>query len=295
MKNSPEFKKILLPLDFSDASMIAFEHALDFAKKFNSEILLVHVLENSFYIHDIFLPQTKVISRDNLGEIAENKLSELSQRVGNEHGITVNYEVLQGKVSKEIVNAAKEKNCDLIIMGTHGASGMEEFFIGSNAERVVVNAHCPVLTIQPFRKNPGFQKILLPIDNSPSSRQKVSHAALLAKEFGSTVMVLGLLSENDEDTVKTFNMKIEQVKEHLKNSNIVHDTKIIHGYDHAEEVIKFSEYNGADLIVMMTEQEEDSGFFMGVAAQRIVNRSKIPVLSVSPEGFRVVWMKKNPV
>jgi nucleotide-binding universal stress UspA family protein len=289
------FKKILLPIDFSDASMIAFDHAVEFAKKFNSELFLIHVLENSFFIHDIFLPQTKVISLENLSEIAEAKLSQLCENTKKQHGLTITYSVLQGKVAKEIVNAAKDNNCDIIIMGTHGSSGMEEFFIGSNAERVVVNAHCPVLTIQPFREAFGFKKILLPIDNSPSSRQKVAHATKMAKEFGAMILLVGLLSENDEDTAKKFNMKMDQVKEHLKNNNIVFDEKIINSYDHADEVIKVAESSGVDLIVIMTEQEEDSGFFMGVGAQHVVNRSKVPVLSVTPEGFNVVWMKNNPV
>jgi nucleotide-binding universal stress UspA family protein len=291
-----EVKKILIPVDFSSTSLLAFEHGANLAKLYNAEVILLHVIEKNLFAHDIFLPEMKMINYDNLAKIAENKLNEIAESFDS---LSFNSIVMVkgSRVSKTIVNIAKENNADLIVMGTHGVSGIEEFFIGSNAERVVIDADCPVLTIQDHARKIGFKNILVPIDDSVSSRQKLSQAKVLAKKFNAKVHVLGLLSDTeDESHVKTFKYKIQQVSDHLTSQGIEYGTQIVEGGDHSEMIIKHAESTGADLIIIMTEQEADSREWnLGLVAQKIVNHSKIPVLSVTAEGVSVGGMKNNPI
>jgi nucleotide-binding universal stress UspA family protein len=289
--------KILVPIDFSATSLLAFEHAVSLAKHFNAKLFLLHVIEHNLFMHNIFLPETKVVDFGNISNIAENKLNELIANLGNDSGIEAVSMVQEGKVTSSVVRAADLVEADLIVMGTHGSSGIEEFFVGSNAERVVVNAHCPVLTIHDEATVPGFRKILLPIDSSSASRQKLAHAVFIAKNYNATINVLGLLTdEDDSEHVKIFNLKIEQVNEFLEKNNIPHTTEIVPSSNHSKRIIKYAEDNASDLIIIMTEQEMDGpGIFLGVEAQRIVNHSIIPVLSVSPEGFSIAGTRNNPI
>ncbi|MDQ3190687.1 MAG: universal stress protein [Bacteroidota bacterium] len=290
-----EFKKILIPIDFSTTSMLAFDHAVNMAKTFKAELYLLHVMEHTLLIHNIFLPETKMVNLGNIAKIAEDKLMELASEVSSD--IKVETIVAHGKAANEIINASKKIGVDLIIMGTHGSSGIEEFFIGSNAQRVVLGASCPVLTIQSDVKSKGFDNIVFPVDNSSSSRQKLAHTVVLAKHFNSTIHVLGLLTDDDnKEKAKTFELKINQVNEFLDKNQIKHESQIINRDDHANTTMKYAAEKNADLIVIMTEQEIDSSnLFMGSSAQTIVNHSKVPVLTISPEGFEVSWTKNNPV
>jgi nucleotide-binding universal stress UspA family protein len=292
-----QIQKILVPIDFSSTSIIAFEHAVNLAKKFNASLYLLHVIEKNLFMHDIFLPETKMVNVDNLFSISEDKLNELSQSALHDAAISSEVIVKHGKVSKEIVLTADEIQADVIVMGTHGASGMEEFFIGSNAERVVVNAKCPVLTIHENARIPQYANIILPVDNSSASRQKLAHAVFIASQYNSKIHVLGLLSdENDQEHSKLFKLKIDQVNEYLEKNNINHESTIIPSTNHSDTIMRFSEERNGDLIIIMTEQELDGpGIFLGVAAQRIVNHSDIPVMSISPEGFVPANYRNNPV
>jgi nucleotide-binding universal stress UspA family protein len=292
-----QIKKILVPVDFSSTSLIAFEHAVNLAKTFNASLFLLHVIEKNLFMHDIFLPETRMINVDNIANIAEEKLNELAQSALHDASIVATVIVKQGKVSREIIKVADDTGADVIVMGTHGASGIEEFFIGSNAERVVVNAHCPVLTVHENARIPKFDNIILPVDNSVASRQKLAHAVFIASYYKSKIHVLGLLTDEDDDEhVKLFKLKIEQVNEFLEKNKISHESTIIPSTNHSNTIMRFAEERNADLIIIMTEQELDGpGIFLGVSAQRIVNHSDIPVMSVSPEGFSAGGYKNNPI
>ncbi len=177
---------------------------------------------------------------------------------------------------------AEEVKADMIVMGTHGVSGFEEFFLGSVAYRTVTSSTIPVLTIQTHAKKIGYDKIVMPIDSSKHTRDKASQVARFAEAFGSTVYIAALVTENHEEEEKIFNLKVKQVEEFFDGKGIKHEKKLIHGDNIAEMTMDYSKEIGADLTVIMTEQEASTGLFVGPYAQRIVNHSSIPILSVTP-------------
>jgi nucleotide-binding universal stress UspA family protein len=179
--------------------------------------------------------------------------------------------------------AQKEKT-DLIIMGTHGAKGFEELFIGSNANKVIDLAPCPVLTIQTHAAKPGFTNIVLPIDRSLHSREKVAMAIGLAKAYGSKIHVLGLLEEGtEENEYGKLQIVLDQVQHALENAEIMFTRHTVKGTHLAAEALKYGTTVGADLVIIMTDHESAlTGLFMGPLAKQIINHSRIPVLSIKP-------------
>ena len=278
-----EFKinRIAVPTDFSETANMAINHAVDIAKRFNAELFLIHVLEKGAY-QGIFSPSKKTEYVEL--EHAQQKLQEDAHKLEQETGLNVSQTVVSGRIYEQIVAASNEANVDLLVMGTHGSSGWEEFFIGSNAFKVVTQSACPVLSIQANATKTELNSIILPIDNTAESRQKVRHAAAMAKKFNATIHIATLLTDDEPEIRFEFETKIKQVTDYLDREEIPHTTSTLVGSNLATMTMNFAESKGGNLIVMMTEQESNlTGFLMGPYAQQVVNHSKIPVLSVSPE------------
>ncbi len=140
--------RILVPIDFSTYSKKALQYAVPFARKFKGEIVLLHVVEPAIYPADFNFGQVGIPSiEDELKTKAEQELQKLQERETKRRARS-SIMVRVGKPFIEIINLAKEENIDLIIMATHGHSGIEQILFGSTAERVVRKAHCPVLTVR---------------------------------------------------------------------------------------------------------------------------------------------------
>lgn len=279
MKHSYEINKILVPIDFSDASIEALDHASVIAKKVGAGIHLLHVMHVSAHIFPNFEEDLDV---NRLKDKLREEIGKIGSACADKHNLNVDTELSEGTIARTIVERSRAIKANLIVMGTHGSSGFEEFFIGSNASKVVTAATCPVLTIRKGTKVSSYAKIALPVDSSNHTRDKVSEAAKIAELFNSTIHMVALITENHEDEKAIFNLKLKQIQEYLDNKGIQHESKELHGEDVAEMTNNFAQMIGADLIVIMTEQEASTGLFVGPHAQRIVNHSRIPVLSVTP-------------
>jgi nucleotide-binding universal stress UspA family protein len=143
-----DFSKILVPIDFSNFSKNALRYAVNFAKNFNSKIYLIYVVEPVIYPSDFSMGQvTFPVADVEMNERAKNELENLAKsEIGNE--IEVETLIKTGKPFVEINETAGELDIDLIIIATHGHTGMEHLLFGSTAEKVVRKAPCPVLTLR---------------------------------------------------------------------------------------------------------------------------------------------------
>jgi nucleotide-binding universal stress UspA family protein len=141
-----KLKMIVVPIDFSQPSYNALRYAVRLADQFGSVLRLVHVVELAPFIND--LPNVALIRSDaEMAKAAKVKLQAIAQDKIDEL-IPVYPEVRIGKPYQEIVAAAKVGDADLIIIATHGYTGLKHAFLGSTAERVVRHAHCPVLVVR---------------------------------------------------------------------------------------------------------------------------------------------------
>ena len=143
-----QIKRILVPTDFSESADHALTYGVSFAREYEAELILVHVVETLTvgYASDLFpVPMAEVF--DEISGYAKTEIGKHAAAV-REKGIAVREMVMQGKPSAEITRIAKDEGVDIIVLGTHGKGMLDQALFGSTAERVIRKAPCPVLTCQ---------------------------------------------------------------------------------------------------------------------------------------------------
>jgi len=150
-----EIKKVVTPVDFSDNSKLIAESAAYFAGKFNASMHLVFVVQNFEDYSGFFVPQMSMPTLEGeLVEGAEHKMASFCEEMedfSKKAGVSdLTFKVFMGDVAEQIVEYASDMEADLIIMGTHGYKGLEKIMFGSVAGKVVRNASCPVMTVNPY-------------------------------------------------------------------------------------------------------------------------------------------------
>jgi nucleotide-binding universal stress UspA family protein len=202
----------------------------------------------------------------------------------------IEYCTKDGKVYREIIAQAKEDDAFLIVAGTHGSSGFEEFWIGSNAQKIVSASPCPVITIRKGIKiDRNLTKIILPIDSTLETRQKVPFTALFAKYFNAKIFVLGLYTTEVPSVRKKIDNYSEQVIEYLTENEISFERDQIEVDNVTDSTIDYAVKKDANLISIMTDQEKTTkNLWLGPYAQQMVNHSPLPVLSIHPKEYSQV-------
>ncbi len=144
----PNIKKILVPIDFSDYSKNSLKYAVNFVKQYKAELYLIYVVEPVIYPPDFSMGQIAIPSVDL--EMDKRAIEELDKLAKKEipTDVVVNTIVKTGKPFIEIIETAAEEDIDLIIIATHGHTGVEHILFGSTAEKVIRKAPCPVLTLR---------------------------------------------------------------------------------------------------------------------------------------------------
>jgi len=155
-----DIKKILVPIDFSDYSKSSLKYAVNYAKHFNASLILVYVVEPVIYPPDFSMGQIAIPTPGLEMDIrASEELSKLAEKE-IPPGVSVKKIIKTGKPFVEIIETAAEEDVDLIIIATHGHSGVEHILFGSTAEKVVRKAPCPVLTLREPAKGFKFKEEL---------------------------------------------------------------------------------------------------------------------------------------
>lgn len=141
-----ELRKILIPIDFSDYSLNALEYAKLLAEKFNAELILLNVVEPVVFTADLTMGQVIPSIENELYQKSEEKVKELVDSLRDKFNVRGVVKV--GKPHVEIIELAKSEGVDLIIIGSHGHTGVEHLLFGSTAEKVIRKSTCPVLIIK---------------------------------------------------------------------------------------------------------------------------------------------------
>lgn len=277
-------KTILVPTDFSELSECALKTGISIARRQNAEIILLHVADRFAYLQpsEVFLPDVKVMPDIKL--MMEEKLSAVSKKINEETGIKISGKVINGSPSEEICQFAYKENANLIVMGTHGSSGLREFFIGSEAFRVVKNASCPVLTIPGNWGKTDFEKVVFPVRLVPGALNKYVFARPIIEKNNSKLLLLGLAETKNPDNQAEMDRLIEKFKLQLYMNKVSFTSEICLSDNFAGKVMEKAEEFNADLIVLTANLDSNfKAYFLGPYIQRIVNHSKRPVLSIKPK------------
>ena len=142
--------RILVPIDFSEHSHKALRYALAFANQFGAEVTLVHIVEQMVYPGDWMYPPMAVT--DFAAEKREEMIARL-QALDAGSGVKTQHIVRIGRAWQEIIEIAEEMKCDMLILATHGYTGLKHVLLGSVAEKVIRHAPCPVLTVRPEERD----------------------------------------------------------------------------------------------------------------------------------------------
>ncbi len=269
-------KKIIVAIDFSKTSLNALEYALMIAGKAGADVLMAWV-DNTVSDESMYEGSPAEERKEKVNLFKEIQ-SEFRDRLPNNK---IEYKTKRGKVYTEIANLAKSVDCDLVIAGTHGVSGFEEFWIGSNAYRIVTHTPVPVITLRLDFKPGEIHRIVLPIDSSQETRQKVPFATQMALLFNSEIHILSLYTTSFKSVKKRVDNYAEQAVNFIKERKIRYKTKALESDNVTKTTIDYSVSVNADLVAIMTEQETTTAnLFLGPYAQQMVNHSPIPILSV---------------
>ena len=275
--------KILIPIDFSETSIRAIKHGAAIARSFNSEIILLNVQKKGDLM-DVVMPALKVNDTRVILNFLEDKLEQLAKKAREEDKVNITTKVLLGSIPSEISNFAEECGAGLIIMGTHGSDSTNDFLLGSNSYRVLTNSEIPVMTVRTETGRSGYSNILLPIDSSEHSRQKVNSAIKIADKFGAKLHVLGILGKHEENYEYKLNVILPQIKKMASKKHILCTLEIDRASNRAEKTLEYAEKINADLIIIMSDEKSGlESLILGSYAHQLINHAKIPVLSIPPE------------
>lgn len=268
-------KIIIVAMDFSEGAMSALRFAIHTANAIDANVMIVWVdkkkLSGTVY-SNAYDPRLEAKKR--FEAIVEEFESQLT-------GGKFLYKMRNGKVHREITNQAKYHDAALIVAGTHGTSGFDEFWMGSNAYKIVANAECPVITMRSDEVYTKIENILVPIDSTRETRQKVPFMAYLAKGFGATVQLLSIYTSKVKSLRNFVDEYTDQTTKFLDEYDIDYTIDSLEAENVTKGTIEFAQENDSDLICIMTDQESSPlNLILGTYAQQMVNHSPIPILSV---------------
>lgn len=275
--------KIVIPVDFSKTALKAIKHAAYIASLNKGEIILLNVQKKNDLI-DIILPAIKLKDTSIITKYIQEKLGELAEDVRKEYGIKVTPIVSMGSVTSEIVDIAEENKAGLIVMGTQGGDSDSSLLLGSNSYRVLTKSYCPVLTVRANTAKIGYGDIVMPIDSSGHTRQKVVPTLKFAEKFASRIHLLGILGKHEEGYKYNLEVIFGQIEKLAEKSGLKCIGKILENVTQpAEQTIKYANKEKADLISIMSDQKAGGSILLGSYAHEILNDSKTPVLCFKPE------------
>lgn len=272
--------KIVVAIDFSECSINAFVHALSIAENCDGELILLWV-EKASAEKEKYVDKNANAARD-----VEKAFAELIAKYQPDHpGVPMTWKIRKGKIYREVTEEARVSRAMLIVTGTHGASGFEEFWIGSNANKIVSASHCPVITIRGgINIQRPLKRIVCPIDSAEETRQKASFAGYLAKRHGAEILILKLYTSKIKAIRQNVDMYGAQVVSYFEEENVPYRMDQADCENISDATIEYAKKEDANLIAVMTEQETTTAnIFLGPYAHQIVNHSPIPVLSIHPK------------
>ncbi len=273
-------EKIIVPVDFSEYSEFALKAAALLSKKVPVEIYALHMLD----LQEVNMSQTSSYSQEKgiyFLKLAEQKFKKFLQKDFLKEAKVVPV-IKHYKVFSEVNAIAKEINADLIIMGSHGASGLKEFFTGSNTEKVIRYSEVPVLILKKELKDIDFSEIVFATDFSKETIPAYNRMLASLEFLGAKMHLLFVNLPNEKfkttpemDTLaNNFLMSAEGNVDRLINVNFVCAKTVEDG------ILSFSNLVGADLIALVTHGRKGlAHVFSGSISEDISNHSALPIMT----------------
>jgi nucleotide-binding universal stress UspA family protein len=273
-------KDIVVAIDFSKGSTHALEYAIELANLTHADVSMVWV-DNLNGTEAGFVSEAKELRNE-----AKGNFDELIEKYKNKlvHGKLIT-KVRKGRVYQELANYMKQNECCMLIVGTHGTSGFEEFWIGTDAFRIVSSISSPVITVKyNYEIKRGYRKILMPVYSTAQTLQKVAFTADLARATGADINILALNSSGLKSMNRIVDANVAKAEKLLEEKGVNYVVDNISSKNIGADIIEHAHKVDADLIAIMTDtQDQASSIMLGPIAQQLINNSPVPVLSIHPK------------
>ncbi|WP_016777624.1 universal stress protein [Anaerophaga thermohalophila] len=274
-------KRILVPIDFSENSVFALQVAVELSNQLHSALRIIHVQTGQKYAPE-FLgdnPESRLMGQ------AGQWLEHLIERFSGDYRVyngEFDYKIREGNVVREINNQARYDDASLIVVGTHGVSGVEDKWLGSNAYRLVSHAPCPVLTIRKEMKWESPHKILLPLDDNKLTRKIVPIVTGFAKLLKAGIEIIALQKKSKWLIPGRSDIYAKQAERYIK-SNTDLDVNIVpfRWGGQAKNILELAHNKSATVIAIhLNKSIHPFESFFRPFANELLNISDIPVLVV---------------
>lgn len=263
-------REIIVGIDFSNGSLTALRLACDIANRVHANVRMIWV-KKKFADEEAARKQLQCLA------------DEYSKKLKNTN---IDYVLREGKVFVAISALVREDGADLVVIGTHGEGGFEEKFAGGNTYKIAVDSPAPVLMVREnFNFDKPLERLVMPIDSSASTRQKVPWTIAFAKMFPDCkIHVLGIFSTKIKSIRFEVQRYVQSVEKLLKKDEMPYVVDFVENENLTIGAIEYAQKTDADLIVIMSEQEKtlSNMFFFGPFAQQMINQSPVPVLVIQP-------------
>lgn len=284
---SPVFEHIIVPLDGSDFAERPLSFAQSIAHAYNAQVTFLTVMPPVKARLSNTPRRSDSDEHDQEWRQQEAYLDNLAQGF-HRAGINAEYTVQSGAVVQQIDAFAAESRADLILMSTHGRSGMERWLIGSVANKLIRRMSTPILLVRPtvaWRSRwSQFKRLLVALDGSPTAEYILPYAVSLASHFGSEIILLSVPSGQEDainlEYTESIRMYLEHILETIRAEHIEAQA-IVTGSSAASTIINVCENEEADLIMMTTHGFSGLDHFMlGSVAERVIQHTVAPVFLV---------------
>ena len=270
-------KNILVPCDFSKPSVNAFRFALDMALKSKGLVQLLHVIELPA-IHDPIIMPVISFEKDFMKDLKDKTAQEFAKLIAKykPSGVSVKADVAFGSPFRLINEFIKKRRIDIVVMGSHGASGVREYLIGSNAEKVVRRSPVPVLVLKDYFKGP-IKDIIFPNTLETEKQQKLIIAVQKLQEFFKAKV--HILYVNTPTNFTADNITMARLKEFARQFSFRNYTLNVYNYPFEETgILQFTKSIKGDLIAMRTHGRKGLAHFLnGSLAEDVVNHADRPI------------------
>ncbi|MCK4751612.1 MAG: universal stress protein [Bacteroidales bacterium] len=266
----------IVPVDFSLDSLKGLDWAILFSQHSSVNIQLVYVLSNSTSFQPSVVDQEHKYAQAQF----EKLIKEYKPKLGNDSKIR--FIIKKGRVYREVVNQANSYKNAVVSASTHGASGFEELFIGSNAMKIIAATEQPVFTLRkPVPKK--ISKIVLPVKLNRATRQKTTIAADIAEIFGAELHLISISTNKNKRDLERLESYVKQMDNYFKARKMKSVTKTLVGDSLPNLTCNYAEAVDAELIIIMSSAVDKWNVFLGSYAQQMVTKSTIPLLNITPQ------------
>ncbi|GLB50988.1 universal stress protein UspA [Neptunitalea chrysea] len=269
-------KKILVPTDFSEQAEHALQTAASIAKKHNAELYILHLLD--LPVHLLSTDKNELPEAIFFLKLAHQKFNTFLDKPYLE-GLTIHELVEEDEITTGINRVAEENNIDIIVIGSSGASGISEIFVGSNTEKVVRHANIPVMVIKKPILEINFKHMVYASSFLHNYHESFKKAVEMSKQFGYT---LHLLYVNTPNNFKTTHAIKDRINEFLNIAEVTDYTVNIYNDETIEEgILNFANSINADLLSVSTHGRRGlAHFFNGSLSEDLVNHAIRPVITL---------------